>query len=82
MAWEIIVLQDPKWLDSRVEAFLCTFLEVLQKMSAEEFQVEIFWEFFPLFLMQLRCAKSVWEQLIKSEVGWGHNYFYWERVSY
>lgn len=42
MAWVLLVLQDPKWLDSRVEAFLCTFLEVLQKMSAEEFQVEIF----------------------------------------
>lgn len=58
MAWEILVLQDPKWLDSRVEAFLCTFLEFLQKMSAEEFQVEKFREFFPFFLMQLRCAKS------------------------
>lgn len=58
-AWESLVLQDPKWLDSRVEAFLCTFLEVLQNMSAEEFKVEQVRVFMPLFLMQLQCAKSV-----------------------
>lgn len=47
MAWESLVLQDPKWLDSRVEAFLSTFLEFLQNMSAEEFQVEQVRTFFP-----------------------------------
>ena len=32
-------LQDPKWLDSRIESFLNAFGDVLQKMTVEEFKV-------------------------------------------
>jgi hypothetical protein len=35
-------LQDPKWLDSRIESFLNMFRDDLQKITAEEFKVRQF----------------------------------------